>query len=283
MTLRKHILFVDEEPAVQRNVAKILSIGAPDLRLTYASDGAEALRQRLGQLKSEGVAHVVVDAVANDDLFVIAEACSDMVLLTGGSAVAMPLPAIWISQGLMQKSDASVSTTHQEGPAIILSGSCSAMTNRQVAAYVEQGHPAFKLDPLELAADGAVNVLNWLSAHPPHEAPLIYATAAPDAVRAAQTALGVERAGALIEDALADCAVRARDLGFRRFVVAGGETAGAVTKALGMSQLTIGREIAPGVPWCFAKTAGHAVAITLKSGNFGNEDFFGTALEVLQA
>ena len=41
---RKHILFVDEEPAVQRNVARILSVGAPDLRLTYASDGAEALR-----------------------------------------------------------------------------------------------------------------------------------------------------------------------------------------------------------------------------------------------
>ncbi len=245
--------------------------------------GTEALRQRLGQLQSEGVAHVVVDAVANDDLSVIAEACGDMVLLTGGSAVAMPLPAIWISQGLVRKSDASHGTTHENGPAIILSGSCSAMTNRQVAACLAQGHPAVKLDPVELAADGATAAMDWLSAHLQGPAPLIYATAAPDAVRAAQTALGVERAGALIEDTLAACAVRARDLGFRQFVVAGGETSGSVTKALGISQLTVGREIAPGVPWCFAETAGHAVAITLKSGNFGGEDFFETALEVLQS
>jgi 3-dehydrotetronate 4-kinase len=110
---------------------------------------------------------------------------------------------------------------------------------------------------------------------------MIYATAAPEDVRAAQQKLGVERAGAVVEEALAACAVTARNLGYRRFIVAGGETSGAVAKALGIAQLDIGMEIAPGVPWCFAQTADHAVAITLKSGNFGAEDFFQRALEVL--
>jgi 3-dehydrotetronate 4-kinase len=278
-----------DHPLTPMRDANLMRLLAPQVTLPVGlanrqvvAKGAEALRQKLSSLASEGVAHVVVDAVANDDLSIIAEACSDMVLMTGGSAVAMPLPAIWISQGLMQKSDAALGTIHENGPAIILSGSCSAMTNRQVDAHLAQGHPAFKLDPLELAANGATAALDWLSGQESRQAPLIYATAAPGAVRAAQTELGVARAGALIEDALAACAVRARDLNFRRFVVAGGETSGAVTKALGISQLTIGREIAPGVPWCFAMTAGHAVAITLKSGNFGSEDFFTTALEVLQ-
>jgi 3-dehydrotetronate 4-kinase len=87
----------------------------------------------------------------------------------------------------------------------------------------------------------------------------------------------------LVEDALADCALKACDMSFRRLVIADGETSGGISKALGISRLTIGKEIAPGVPWCFAETAGSAVAITLKSGNFGDENFFGKALEVLEA
>jgi 3-dehydrotetronate 4-kinase len=251
-------------------------------RLTVAK-GSDALREKLEQLKTGGIAHLIVDAVANDDLQVIAEACHDLPFLTGGSAVAMPLPAIWAKQGLLQKNNSTSRSKVDAGPAIIMSGSCSAMTNRQVATYVAAGHPAFKLDPRELSVYGVNPALQWLAVLAPTSTPIIYATAAPEDVRSAQATLGVERAGLLVEDALADCALKARDMGFRRFVVAGGETSGAITKALGISRLTIGKEIAPGVPWCFAETAGRAVAITLKSGNFGDENFFGKALEELDA
>jgi uncharacterized protein YgbK (DUF1537 family) len=245
--------------------------------------GPEALRQRLSQLQEDGVAHVVVDAVANEDLETIAQACRDMKLLTGGSAVAMPLPRIWLDEGLLARDDVTGVQHVEEGPAIILSGSCSAMTNRQVAAYLASGQPGFKLDPLDLAGSGPAAALEWLAAQPRDAAPLIYATAAPQAVRLAQDQLGAERAGVLVEDALAACAVKARDLGYRRFVIAGGETSGAVAKALSIEQLGIGPEIAPGVPWCHATTGGHEVAITLKSGNFGSESFFTEALEMLDA
>src|SRR5919112_421719 len=72
-------------------------------RYTVAK-GTQALRDRLGQLGQNGFAHVIVDAVANDDLRIIAEACRDMTLLTGGSAIAMPLPDIWLRQGLLKQS-----------------------------------------------------------------------------------------------------------------------------------------------------------------------------------
>ena len=244
--------------------------------------GADALRGRFSQLAGEGVAHVVVDAVANDDLRVIAEACRDMPLLTGGSAVAMPLPALWLKQGLVDKSPHAGMARFEAGPAIVLSGSCSAMTNRQVASFLAQGGPALQLNPLDLADRGATAALEWLASQGPEATPMIYATAAPEAVRAAQQQLGAERAGQLVEATLAACAVKARELGYRRFVVAGGESSGAVAKALCISRLDIGKEIAPGVPWCFAQTNGHDVAITLKSGNFGSEDFFSRALEVLE-
>lgn len=249
-------------------------------RLTVAT-GAAALRARLAALNEAGVGHVVVDAVANDDLTVIAEACQDMTLLTGGSAVAMALPGLWLARGLLVKPDHKTTLAAMPGSAIVLSGSCSAMTNRQVADYLAKGHPAFRLDPLELSESGAGRALVWLAKQPPGSRPIIYATAEPDSVRAAQDRLGVERAGTIVEAALAACAVAARDQGTRSFVVAGGETSGAVAKALGIARLNIGAEIAPGVPWCFAQSGGQDVAITLKSGNFGSETFFTDALDKL--
>jgi len=245
-------------------------------RMTVAKG---ALRQRIAELQAAGVAHVVVDAVSNDDLGLIAEACQDMVLMTGGSAVAMPLPRLWLARGLVTKAAAADALRAEQGPAIVLSGSCSAMTNRQVAEYLAAGHPSFRLDPVNLAISGVQPALDWLAIHA-SAAPLLYATAEPAAVKQAQAELGTEVAGKLVEEALAAISVVARDLGVRRFVVAGGETSGAVANALGISRLHIGPEIAPGVPWCFASSDGQAVAITLKSGNFGQERFFTDALEV---
>lgn len=254
-------------------------VGLAD-RLTVAR-GAAALGDRLKSLKDEGVAHVVVDAVADDDLGVIAAACRDMKLMTGGSAVAMPLPDLYRQDGVLAAdAPAPVPPTLPEG-AVILSGSCSAMTNEQVAAY--RGGPSLRLDPIELASTGPDTALDWLAAQPAGSNPLIYATANPDDMRATQETLGTARAGQLVEAALADLARAAFAAGSRRFVIAGGETSGAVARALGLSRLDIGAEIAPGVPWTFSRVRGEDIAITLKSGNFGDRDFFATALACLEA
>jgi uncharacterized protein YgbK (DUF1537 family) len=247
-------------------------------RLTVAR-GAAALRARLAELAAAGIAHVVIDAVANDDLYIIADACRDMPLMTGGSAVAMPLPALYLADGTLS-ADAPRATTPDLAPqTVLLSGSCSAMTRAQVAAYPGPKH---RLDPLDLAQNGPIAALTWLHTQDLTHKPLFYATAEPDAVRAAQSQLGTAQAGEIVEHALSKIATTARDLGARRFIVAGGETSGAVTQSLGVTRLTIGHEIAPGVPWCFATSAGHPIAITLKSGNFGAETFFSDAIQALK-
>ncbi|THH34724.1 four-carbon acid sugar kinase family protein [Aliishimia ponticola] len=257
----------------------IKPLGLAD-RLTVAQ-GPQVLRAELDMLRGQGVAHVVVDAVANSDLEVIAEACRDMPLMTGGSAVAMPLPALYLADGTL-----SAEAPKAEAPAlgtgtIVLSGSCSAMTNKQVADYTSRGVPAFRLDPLALAENGPQETLDWLAQQDFDKAPLVYATANPESVRAAQEKLGVAGAGEIVEATLSACAVAARDRGARRVIVAGGETSGAVTKALGVTQLDIGAEIAPGVPWTYCQSGGHQIALTLKSGNFGSETFFSDAQERL--
>lgn len=254
-------------------------VGLAD-RLVVAQ-GAEALGARLDNLAAEGVAHVVVDAVADADLSVIAMACRDMVLMTGGSAVAMPLPKLYLDEGLLN-ADATQHRAPEIAPqGVVLSGSCSAMTRAQVGTYLKQA-PGYRLDPLNLAEHGPKDALDWLAQQSFEAPPILYATADPAAVKVAQQRLGVVRAGQVVEDALATLAVAARDLGARRFVVAGGETSGAVTKALGVAQLDIGAEIAPGVPWTFCQSGGAQIALTLKSGNFGDETFFTRALQVLE-
>ena len=255
-------------------------VGLAD-RLTVAQ-GPVALRGALDQLRAEGVAHVVVDAVANADLEIIAETCRDMPLLTGGSAVAMPLPALFVKDGLLEADALTVEVPQVAARSVVLSGSCSDMTNRQVAAYRASGAPAYQLDPLALSETGEGPVLEWLAAQDLGAAPLIYATADPASVKAAQEKFGAAVVGERIEQTLAACAVAARDAGARRIIVAGGETSGAVTKALGVSQLDIGTEIAPGVPWTFCTSGGHRIALTLKSGNFGRESFFDDAQKVLE-
>lgn len=117
-------------------------------------------------------------------------------------------------------------------------------------------------------------MLDWLAEQDLTQAPLIYATADPASVETAQAKLGVAEVGALIEQTLASGALAARDAGARRIIVAGGETSGAVTKALNVSQLDIATEIAPGVPWTYCTSDGRLIALTLKSGNFGTETFF---------
>ncbi len=255
------------------------AVGLAD-RLTIAR-GASAVRERLAALKADGTPHVIVDAVADEDLANIAEAVQDWPLITGGSALAMPLPGLYKASGQLAADVESGDRPKLGTGSIVLSGSCSAMTRQQVAQYLQFAQ-GYRLDPLMLAKEGADAALDWLKAQDPDAPKIIYATAEPEDVKAAQAELGVAQAGEIVEAALAGLACAARDMGISRFVSAGGETSGAVTKALGVARLTIGAEIAPGVPWTFARSEGRDIALALKSGNFGSVDFFATAFEKLE-
>ncbi len=244
--------------------------------------GAAALKARLEQLSGDNIRHVIVDAVCDEDLGTIAAASFDMPLLTGGSAIAGQLPRLYVEQGLAERPRHRQALPKAAGGQIVLSGSCSAMTRRQVATYAAQV-ASLRLDPIALAEGGATSACEWLRRQPDDAPKLIYATAEPDEVRRAQERLGREKAGQVVEEALSEVAREAFRHGTRRFVVAGGETSGAITQALGVTHLAIGPEIAPGVPWTFAAIEGEAVALALKSGNFGGETFFTDAFERLGA
>lgn len=264
-------------PMTDPNLVRVLSaqtsrkVGLIDYAVVAA--GADAIRARIQALRTDGVDIAIVDAVSNADLLTLGPALKDMPLVTAGSGVAIGLPGNW---GLNAASAAK--QARAPGLQAVVAGSCSAATNGQVAAFIESGRPALALDPLRLASgeDVVQDVLAWAEPRMQDGPVLIYSTAQPDAVKAAQGALGVERAGAMIEAAIARIAVGLVERGVRQLIVAGGETSGAVVQALGLEQIAIGEQIDPGVPWCagHAPVAGADISIALKSGNFGTRDFF---------
>ena len=147
--------------------------------------------------------------------------------------------------------------------------------------------PGFALDPLKLVEGGEHldAALSFAREQLRVKAPvLIYASADREQVRQAQTALGNERAGELVESALGHLALTLVQEGVGRLIVAGGESSGAVVSALGIRTLRIGNQIDPGVPWTQAHSTypEPPLSLALKSGNFGGPDFFTRALEVLQ-
>jgi uncharacterized protein YgbK (DUF1537 family) len=259
----------------QLDPARGRRVGLIDYRCV--AQGAPAIGQRIAALRAGQVSMAVADALSDDDLRRLAVAAAPLPLVVAGSGLAIGIPAL---HGLKPGAGAA-RLPAPSGHRAVVSGSCSAATNAQVAAFVAAGGAAWALDPLQLAAGGPVvaEALRWAGSRLGQAPVLIHATAGPAAVRAVQQQLGAERAGALVEQALSRIARGLVEAGVGQLIVAGGETAGACVQALGIRQLRIGPQIDPGVPWCHALTPHRAegLHLALKSGNFGGTGFFGDA------
>ena len=210
-------------------------------------------------------------------------AAEGMKLITGGSGVALGLPANFVRQGLMKAAAAPTSMRAPKGRAAILAGSCSARDARAGSSGRRRRRADARASirwRSRPAKSTPQRILAWAMKQPADEPLLVYSSADPDAVAAAQGKLGRDEAGQIVEETLAAAAIGLADAGFSRMIVAGGETSGAVVNGLGVTTLEIGPEIDPGVPWTRA-IGGRDMVLALKSGNFGAPDFFLKAWEKL--
>ena len=250
---------------------------------TDVDQGPHAITRAFERVRAEGTRIAIVDALTERHLRDIGAAAADLPLITGGSGMALGLPDNFRRQGLLATTDPVADFQAPKGRAAILAGSCSAATRAQIAAARTSGIPAFEVDPLALA-DGSLSVTHiagWAATQDTAAPFLIYSSAAPDVIERVQAELGRDAAGALVEQTLANVAQALATQGVARLIVAGGETSGAVVGTLGIHALEIGPEIDPGVPWTRAR-GGLPLALALKSGNFGAQDFFIKAWDYLR-
>ncbi|MBO0594632.1 four-carbon acid sugar kinase family protein [Nesterenkonia sp. E16_7] len=254
--------------------------------------GPAAVRQALTEARASGARYAVPDTVQMRHLETLGAALTHMPLITGGSGIGYGLArAVTRPRGSTDSSAAS-DWTFTSGPAVVLSGSSSQMTNAQVRSYRSRA-ATLALDIGSVLAgpeDYCAEVLDWVAQQqrPDALAPLVYATASPEKVRAAQQEHGAQELSAAIEDFFSRLARALREHGTRRFIVAGGETSGAVTQGLGVRGFEVGPQIAPGVPWTRTlpeanpgAASSETLDLALKSGNFGEEDFFAAAQQLV--
>lgn len=270
--LEHHPLNPMTDPDIRRWLARQAGSKVGHVGYSIVAKGADAIREALDQGGVGDGRLIVVDAVQDSDLMAIGAATKGLVLVTGGSGVALGLPANF---GCVA---GPVPWRGQAGRAVALSGSCSRATRAQVRHHAETA-PAKEVRAAEII-DGVVSpadAVDWALGQ--SSLPLIYSSADPDVVATVQSQFGRERAAEAIEGFFAETARRLVDAGITRLISAGGETSGAVVEGLGLAVLEIGPEIDPGVP---ALRGRDDLVIALKSGNFGGANFFSKADTVLR-
>ncbi|MGL5814042.1 MAG: 3-oxo-tetronate kinase [Aeromonas sp.] len=239
------------------------------------AQGADAIATAFVQLQAERVRYAVVDTLNEQHLLDIAAASLPLPLLTGGSGLAIGLARALGGGDLQGAREAGWPSARR---AVVLSGSCSEMTNRQVAHYRKQAPSlALEVDACLGRPDYPKELARWVLAQPSSPAPMIYATTSPAELARIQQSHGQQAASGAVEHCFARLARLLRGAGVDGFIIAGGETSSRVTQALGVKAFHIGPQIAPGVPWVRATDA--PLSLALKSGNFGDGAFFSKAQE----
>lgn len=269
--MQNHPLTPMTDPDLRRWLALQTRNDVGHVAVTDVFAGADAISTALDREDKTGKRLIVVDAIRNTDLYEIGKAVHDLKLVTGGSGVALGLPANFgFTAG-------PVAWKPQTGKVVALSGSCSITTRAQVARH-GQAYPTREIRPDDVIEGrlSASDIATWLLAS--DGIPLAYSSADPEAVSRVQTKFGRDTAAAALEAFFAEIARLVIAGGVTRLISAGGETSGAIIEALNLSELALGPEIDPGVP---ALRARPALVVALKSGNFGAEDFFEKAAVVL--
>ena len=244
------------------------------------SKGANSVKERVESLKTNGYKYAIIDTIKNDDFDIICNGVKDLPFLTGGSGIALGLPKIYKDRGLLSASNFEIPKNNSN--AIILSGSCSVATINQINIYKEN-NPSLYVSPDEVMNNKNLveKVFSWIKDNETLS-PLVYSSSDTKTVTEKQKQYGQEILADKIENFFELLSKKLVKDSFGTFISAGGETSGAIIKGLGVQELKIGEEISHGVPalWSPHSNGNKPISVTLKSGNFGQTDFFDRALKV---
>lgn len=265
--MQNHPLTPMRDPDLRRALSRQTDWPVSHLSLSGLHEGEDASPDPAADKSM-----VIADAITNDDLFAIGRAARNRKLVVGGSGIALGLP------GNFGATPGDTAWQGHHGKAIVLSGSCSVATREQVETFKAKA-PSRELAVSDIMENrlSLQELVEWTLQQ--EQPPLLYSSAEPETVAAAQEKYGKEKSSQAVERLFANLAAALSQCGVTRIVVAGGETSGAVVSGVSAQSLEVGPRIAAGVP--ALKVAESDLLLALKSGNFGGPDFFREALSVL--
>lgn len=272
-------------PMTDSNLVRVLQAQSRDkvglIEHTIVAGGPDAVRSYCErETKEAGTSLFLADTLSEQQLGILAAAAVDMPLLTGNSSVAAHLPPLWFERGLAEPR-ANVDLPGIDGPGAVLVGSLAAQSAEQLARFSHSG------DVLDVDVSRAYTGHDVVAEAARFAAGAI-ASGRDFAVNTAMPQVLVDRlqtehgrlhvAGQAERILSAIARIVVQDLGVRRLVVAGGETSGAIVRALDVKELEVGPYREPGFSRAVAH-APHEIAIMLKSGKLGGPDIFASALD----
>ncbi|HMP07436.1 MAG TPA: four-carbon acid sugar kinase family protein [Lacipirellulaceae bacterium] len=237
---------------------------------------------------------VLLDALSDSHLATIGRLLAQLQVreqksqfVVGSSAIEAALTRHWQSTGAAGDDLASRPAAPVDR-IVVVSGSCSPVTERQIAHAVARGFAEVAIDVMSLAepSDAAAEVTSLVQRvrnHCHQGQSVIVHTLGGDRRPLASTDAGSRRAlgatlgaalGQILRESIASHAIR-------RAVIAGGDTAGDVARALEIESLELAAPLEPGAPLCrvrsrFAPADG--IELSFKGGQIGRDDFFVAAL-----
>jgi len=226
-------------------------------------------------------------------------ACDKPLFSVGSSGISMALGKHWAKQGFLEPKTNWPDAGKAESM-LVVSGSCSPVTAKQIAYAVDHNFAEIALDtPLIAISSDLENTvevyINWIAEVIDSGIPVIIHTSlgtddprfaktyeaftakglTPNAIRTKTaelfgTVLGLIAVGVACKTPL------------KRMIIAGGDTSGYVARAMGIEAVEMISPISPGAPLCKAYAPGspaHGLEVNFKGGQVGSEDYFETVLQ----
>lgn len=228
---------------------------------------------------SQGIRHVFFDASDDGDVETSARIAASIPSLVAASDPMIIAYARLLAGG--EAGAAGPPPRHGQGPAAVIAGSVGPVVLAQLAAFSAL-HPVLTVDLLAEQDEDALvsDTLDRAAAHVGR--PFAVSTAADeDGVARAQAAFGAIGAARRAERILGAVARGLHARGVRRFVVAGGETSGAVVEALGLASVRALPEGPLGTGFCVAGEGPERISLYLKPGKLGADDILLRALDAM--
>ena len=289
-------------PAEESDLRKVL--GQQTARRTALFDlfhcrlpRPEAARALDQLLQSEQPEIVLFDALVDADLEVPgalmeeAAAKAGTLFSAGSSAVEFALTRTWETAGTPPGTEGGQKSG---APILVLSGSCSPVTTRQIQHALENGFAEIPLDTAGAIKGEEDSIVDSTAAAAREllesgRSVLIHTFTGPDDPRNESTRTAIQEVYPDKEEARLACPqIFGRCLGrvardviasgtTDRLVIAGGDTSGYVAGALGVEAISVSQSFVRGAPMCRMHAPGtalHGKEINFKGGQVGTPEYF---------